>query len=73
MDDSNLAVEELEAGTRFIDGELVVVPEEVEADSRLPGDQRTARVIQTMANSISRLIQLTGLSIAPSRRVDANS
>ena len=59
VDDSNLAVEELEAGTRFIDGELVVVPEEVEADSRLPGDQRTARVIQTMANSISRLIQLT--------------
>ena len=59
VDDNNLAMEELEPGSRFIDGELVVVQDEVEDDSCIPGDQRTAKVVQTIANSISPFIKMT--------------
>ena len=59
VDDNNLAMEELEPGSRFIDGELVVVQDEVEDDLMLPADQRTAKVIQTIANSISPFIKMT--------------
>ena len=59
VDDNNLAMEEVVPGTRFIDGELHVVEEEVESDSLLPGDQRTAKIIQDIANSISPFIKMT--------------
>ena len=52
VDDHNLAMEELPAGARYRDGVVTVVPEEVEADCLLPGDQRTAQVIKEVANSI---------------------
>ena len=58
VDDVNLALEELAPGSRFIDGKVEVVPEEVEGDLRLPGDQRTALVIQSIANSICPSIQM---------------
>ena len=59
VDDTNLAVEELEPGSRLVDGKVVVVKEEVEGDKVIPGDLRTARVIQTIANSICETIQMT--------------
>ena len=52
VDDHNLAMEELPAGARYRDGVVAIVPEEVEADCLLPGDQRTAQVIKEVANSI---------------------
>ena len=52
VDDTNLAMEELEAGSRFVDGQVVVVQEQVENDREIPGDKRTALVIQSIANSI---------------------
>ena len=51
-------VEELEPGTSFREGKVVVVEEEVEADRGLAGDVRTARVLVDMANSIYSYLQL---------------
>ena len=45
VDETNLAMEELEPGCRLVDGKVVVVEEEVEADRAIPGDRRTARVV----------------------------
>ena len=52
VDDHNLAMEELPPGAIFREGKVTIIPEEVEADSLLPGDQRTALVIKEVANSI---------------------
>ena len=52
VDDHNLAMEELPPGARFLEGRVVVVPEEVEGDLQLPGDHRTALVMQDIANSV---------------------
>ena len=52
VDDHNLAMEEPPPGARWREGKVVVIPEEVEADCLLPGDQRTALVIKEVANSI---------------------
>ena len=50
-------VEELEPGTRFREGTVVVV--EVEGDRGLAGDMRTARVLVDMANSTYSYLQFT--------------
>ena len=41
VDDTNLAMEELEAGCRLVD---MVVEEEVEGDSAMPRDRKTAKL-----------------------------
>ena len=52
VDDHNLAMEELPPGSRYRDGRVEIVPEEVDDDCLLPGDQRTALVMKEVANSI---------------------
>ena len=47
-----MAVEELPLGTRWRDGQLIIVEEEVDGDRLLPWDFRTAMVYQAMGNSI---------------------
>ena len=59
VDDTNLAMEELEPGCRLVDGKVVMVEEEVEADRAIPGDLRTAKVVQDIANSICETINMT--------------
>ena len=59
VDDTGIVVEELETGTRFREGTVVVVEEEVEGDQGLAGDARTARVLVDMANSIYSYLQFT--------------
>ena len=61
VDDTGVAVEELEPGCRYIEGEgkVKVVEEEVEGDRRVPGDLRTALVLAAIANSIFDYIQFT--------------
>ena len=61
VDDTGIAVEELEPGCRYIEeeGRVRVVQEEVENDSAVAGDLRTARVLADIANSIFEYIQLT--------------
>ena len=50
VDDTGIAVEELEPGCRFIEeeGRVRVVQEEVENDRAVAGDLRTARVLQML-------------------------
>ena len=61
VDDTGVAVEELEPGCRFMkeEGKVRVVEEEVEGDRRVPGDLRTAKVLAEVANSIFDYIQFT--------------
>ena len=59
VDDTNLAMEELEPGCRLVDGKVVVVKEEVEGDKSIPGDCRTALVLQEIANSVCETIRMT--------------
>ena len=61
VDDTGVAVEELEPGCRFIkeEGKVKVVEEEVEGDLMVPGDLRTAKVLAEVANSIFDYIQFT--------------
>ena len=54
VDDTILSMDELEPGCRLVEGKVVVVEEEVEADRAIPRDRRTARVVQDIANSICR-------------------
>ena len=55
VDDVNLAMEEMAPGSRFINGKVEVVQEEVEGDRSISGDERTAKVI---ANSICETVQM---------------
>ena len=59
VDDNNVAVEELEPGTRYREGRIEVVEEEVEADREVEGDLRTARVLVDIANSVFHYLQFT--------------
>ena len=52
VDDTFLAMEELEAGSRLVEGKVVVVEEEVEGDLEVRGDVRTAKVIKDIANYV---------------------
>ena len=54
-----MVVEELEAGSRFREGRVVVAEEEVEADKLVHGDLRRARVMTGIANSIFPFLQFT--------------
>ena len=58
VDDVNLAVEEMPPGSRFINGKVEVVEVEVERDRAIPGDERTAKVIKALANSICETVQM---------------
>ena len=49
----------LEPGSRYKNGQIVVVDEEVQADMGLDGGLRTARVLVDMANSIFDYLQFT--------------
>jgi hypothetical protein len=50
VDDTGLAMEELEPGSRVVNGRIEIVEAEVEADRQVPGDLRTARVMVEVAN-----------------------
>ena len=52
MDDSGVVTEELPPGSRLVDGEVRVVQEEVEGDLLIPADQRTAKIIGEIANTV---------------------
>ena len=46
-------------GSRLIDGKVVIVEEEVEADMEIPGNERTAKIFLEIGNSVSDFIKLT--------------
>ena len=59
IDDQNVACEALPTGARLVNERVVIVDSEVEADKLIPSDQRTAKIMLEIANSVSSFIQLT--------------
>ena len=55
VDDTFVAAEELEPGSRYIKEEqkVVVIEDEVEGDKLVAGDLRTARVLNDMGNDVA--------------------
>eukprot|EP00794_Sanderia_malayensis_P013423 gene13423-14802_t len=58
VDDVNMAAGEVPAGTRFIEGQLVVDEMAIESDLLVPGDRQTMEVMKSVGNSIHPSIQL---------------
>ena len=45
-------------GTRLVRGKLVVQKDKVSEDMLVPGDQRTATLVQNVANKVCKFIQM---------------
>eukprot|EP00794_Sanderia_malayensis_P015095 gene15095-16652_t len=58
IDDINMAIDELPAGTRYTDGRLFIDEMAIEGDLQVAGDKRTMEVIKRVGNSIHTSIQL---------------
>ena len=58
IDDSNCVAEEMPMGTRLVRGKLVVQKDKVAQDMLVPGDQRTATLVQNIANKVCKFIQM---------------
>ena len=59
VDDTGLASEELPPGSRFKDGFVTIVEECIDEDKNIPGDQRTAKILTEIANTVSPFIKVT--------------
>jgi hypothetical protein len=58
VDDGNMALDAVPVGTRIVDGKLSILPEAIQEDSGLPADRRTAKLIRSIANTITPMIQM---------------
>ena len=58
VDDGNLGVEVPEPGTRFVRGRLSILPEALEEDELIAADIRTAKLVKSVANSITPMIEM---------------
>ena len=58
VDDANFVGEVIEPGIRYENNRLTLKRQYVDEDQNVPDDVRTAKVIQTIANSISKFIQV---------------
>ena len=56
VDDVNGIFDELEPGTEFVNGKLIINKDKVKADAEIPGDKRTMDVIKSIANSIDEMV-----------------
>ena len=52
VDDHTLVTEALPPGARLVEGKVEVMEEEVEGDTLVPADERTARIVQDIANTV---------------------
>ena len=59
IDDQNFVMKSLPPGSRIVDDRLVIIEEEIEADRLIPSDLRSARLVQSVANTISPFIKVT--------------
>ena len=59
VDDKNISCEALPLGIRLVNGEIKIIPEEIENDINIPSDIRTSKIICELGNSISNFIKLT--------------
>ena len=58
IDDSNCVAEEMPMGMRLVKGKLVVQKDKVAEDMLVPGDQRTATLLQNIVNKVCKFIQI---------------
>ena len=58
VDDSNAATDEVPLGARFENGKVKIKKNKVEEDRQVPGDVRTARLVQEIANGICNFIKM---------------
>ena len=70
VDDINTALPPAPPGSRYVQGKVVVVPEEVEADLAISADKRTMTLLKAIGDSIHPSIQLE--VDYPSKYVDAH-
>ena len=56
VDYGNMVVEAVQPGCRFINEQLTIQQEAVHEDINVPADERTAKVLRCIANSISPMI-----------------
>ena len=47
-----MVTEALPPGARLVEGKVEVMEEEVEGDTLVPADERTARIVQDIANTV---------------------
>ena len=59
VDDKTMLVSSVPPGTRYRDGRVIIVDEEIENDKTIPSDKRTADVVRTMASDIFKGISFT--------------
>ena len=59
VDDTNLATKETEVGARYENGSLTITEQTVAEDDGVPNDERTMKLLQTIANSIHPSIRMT--------------
>ena len=59
IDDTNTSVKETPIGARYIQGRLVTTDESREEDADIPNDERTMKLLQTIANTIHPSIRMT--------------
>ena len=59
VDDTNLATKETEVGARYENGSLTITEQTVGEDDGVPNDERTMKLLQTIANSIHPSIRMT--------------
>lgn len=58
VDDGNMALNATEVGARIVQGKVSIQPESIEEDTGIPADKRTAKLISSVANTISPMIQM---------------
>ena len=59
VDDQNIVTKALPPGSKLINNELIIDEEQLIADRDIPADQRTAKILQSVANSICDFMQVT--------------
>ena len=57
--DQNFVMKSLPPGSRIVDNRLVITEEEIKADKLIPSDLRSARLVQSVANTLSPFIKVT--------------
>ena len=59
IDDTNLVGEQTEVGARYEDGRIIITDESVREDQDIPDDERTMKLLQSIANSIHHSVRMT--------------
>ena len=59
IDDTNMSTKETPIGARYEEGRLTITEESGEEDTNVPNDERTMKLIQTIANTVHPSIRVT--------------